>query len=63
MKRRSREVVLSFRGAPPVEGEKSFYSSINKAIARGDNVDALKDIIYMLKYSMPKKVPTSYHKH
>ena len=43
--RSTKEVVLSFKGAPPIEGEKSFYTSINKAIARGEHVDGLKDII------------------
>ncbi len=41
----TKEVVLSYKGAPPIEGEKSFYVSINKAIAKGEHVDALKDII------------------
>jgi hypothetical protein len=36
---------LSFKGAPPIEGERSFYASINKAIAKGEHVDALNDII------------------
>jgi hypothetical protein len=30
---------------PPIEGEKSFYTSINKAIARGEHVQGLKQII------------------
>jgi hypothetical protein len=45
VERSTKEVILSFKGAPPIEGEKSFYTSINKAIALGENVDALKDIV------------------
>jgi hypothetical protein len=41
----TKEVILSFKGALPIEGEKSFYTSINRAIARGEHVGALKDII------------------
>jgi len=41
----TKKVILSFKGAPPIKGEKSFFASINKAIARGEHVDALKGII------------------
>lgn len=45
VRRSTKEAILTFKGAPPIEGEKLFYTSINKAIVRGENVDALKDII------------------
>ncbi len=45
VRKSAKEVVLSFKGAPPIEGEKSFYVSINEAITRGDHVDALEDIV------------------
>ena len=40
-----KKTISSFKGAPPIEGEKSFYTSINKAITRGEHVDGLKNII------------------
>ncbi len=36
---------IDLQSPPPISGEKSFYTSINKAIIEGQHVDQLKDII------------------